>query len=69
MKRLFAGLIILLIGGAVAVFSVPGTLVPPQEPLVDGYEGVVRVRIEPALPGACYEPRCYQGVLQDRARP
>ena len=46
-----------------------GVLVPARAPLVDGYQGVLRVRIEPVPLYACFERLCYEGVLQDKARP
>ena len=46
-----------------------GTLVPRRSPLLDGYQGALRVRIQPALPYACYVRLCYEGVLQDKTQP
>ncbi len=46
-----------------------GALIPPRPPLEDGYQGIVRVRIEPVSPAACFERLCFEGVLQDKARP
>jgi hypothetical protein len=46
-----------------------GGLVPPPRHLVDGYQGVVRVRIEPTPLIDCYTRLCYKGVLLDLARP
>lgn len=46
-----------------------GALVPRPSPLLDGYQGVLRVRIQPALPYACYVRLCYEGVLQDKTQP
>ena len=46
-----------------------GALVPSRPPLEDGYQGVLRMRIEPLPLVACYGPLCYKGVLQDRVPP
>lgn len=46
-----------------------GALVPQRPPLEDGYQGILRVRIEPVPPGLCFEHLCFEGVLQDRAQP
>ena len=50
-------------------FPLVGGLVPARAPLTDGYQGVLRVRIEPVSLGDCFERLCYEGVLMDKARP
>ena len=51
--------------------SIPllGSLLPAPQHLVDGYQGVVTVRIEPSSPYECYAHPCYSGVLQDLLPP
>jgi len=46
-----------------------GGLLPARAPLVDGYQGILHVRIEPVPVYACFERLCYEGVLQDKVRP
>jgi hypothetical protein len=46
-----------------------GAFVPRPKRLVDGYAGVVRVRIEAEPPFACFERLCFEGVLQNTAAP
>jgi len=49
---------------------VVGAFIPAPKQLVDGYMGVLSVRIEVAPQIACFRPvPCYVGVLQDMVPP
>jgi hypothetical protein len=50
-------------------FPLLGALIAPPKHLIDGYQGVLRVRIEVAPPYDCFESLCFRGILQDMARP
>jgi hypothetical protein len=51
--------------GKLRGFPLLGALIPPPQHLIDGFQGVLRVRIEVAPPYDCFEALCFRGVLQD----